>query len=225
MSGVLSIVATPIGNLEDITFRAIRTLKEADLILCEDTRVTKKLLSHFAIHTPTMAYHAHSKAGSIQKIIALLEDGKHIVLVSDAGTPAISDPGSYLVSQVRDALPDIQITPIPGPSAVTAALSVSGAPSDSYDFIGFLPHKKGRMTLLDAISKNEGTMVLYESPHRIHKLLVELGTRMPVRTATVCRELTKKFEQVVAGTVESLASRVEKDIPARGEFVVVIHPC
>jgi 16S rRNA (cytidine1402-2'-O)-methyltransferase len=223
--GSLSIVATPLGNLEDITFRAIRTLREADLVLCEDTRVTKKLLSHFDIHTPTMAYHAHSKAGSVQKVIALLEEGKHIALVSDAGTPAISDPGAYLVSQVRDALPDIQIVPVPGPSAVVAALSVSGAPSDSYDFIGFLPHKKGRMTLLDAISKNNETMVLYESPHRIRKLMSELGARMPERTATICRELTKKFEQVVVGTVESLALRVEKDIPARGEFVVVIHPC
>jgi 16S rRNA (cytidine1402-2'-O)-methyltransferase len=224
MSGKLSVVATPIGNLEDITLRAIRTLKECDVVLCEDTRVTKKLLSHYEIRTPTMAFHAHSAKSAYQKITDLLEEGKHLALVTDAGTPAISDPGAYLVQQVRESAPDTVIEAIPGASSVTAALSISGVPADSYTFLGFLPHKKGRKTMLDAAANLEGTVVFFESPHRIVKLVGEIAARAPERKVVLCRELTKKFEEVRSGTAKELVERVGKDIPSRGEFVVILAP-
>ena len=224
MTGKLSVVGTPIGNLEDITLRALRTLKECDIILCEDTRHTKKLLSHFDIHTATMAFHTFSGKPVYEKIVALLEEGKNLALVSDAGTPAISDPGAYLIEKIREALPDVHIEPIPGPSSVSAALSVAGVPADSYTFIGFLPHKKGRMTMLNAVAKLEGTVVLFESSHRIERLMAELAERAPTRRVVVCHELTKLHEAVREGTAEEMTKVVGGVIPSRGEFVVVLRP-
>jgi 16S rRNA (cytidine1402-2'-O)-methyltransferase len=222
--GKLSVVATPIGNLEDITLRALRTLKECDAVLCEDTRVTKKLLSHYDIHTPTRAFHAHSGKGLYEKIATELEAGAHFALVTDAGTPAISDPGAYLVEIVRRDSPTTVIEAIQGASSVSAALSIAGVPSDSYTFLGFLPHKKGRKTTLDMLVQLDGTVVMFESPHRIKKLIDEIAVRTPDRTVTLCRELTKKFEEVRSGTAAELALLVGTDIPTRGEFVVVLSP-
>lgn len=190
--GKLSVVATPIGNLEDITLRALRILKEADVIACEDTRNTKKLLTHFDIHTPTISFHTHSGEKGFSKILELLEAGKHVVLVSDAGTPGISDPGQELVSVVRehfskqphmrenvlgatrgtfreDAAADIRIEAIPGPSALAAAISVAGMRAASFTFYGFLPLKKGKEKMIKEIVASERASVFYESPHRIHK--------------------------------------------------------
>src|SRR3989344_6074911 len=168
------VVATPIGNMGDITFRAIEILKEVDLILCEDTRETKKILQKYAINKPTMSYHTQSKLAKIDKIFELLEEGKNLALVSDAGTPTISDPGAMLISKIKENLGDIEIIPIPGASAVIAALSASGLPAHEFTFLGFLPHKKGRKSLFKEIAESKRTMVFYESPHRILKKLVSL---------------------------------------------------
>lgn len=230
--GKLSIVGTPIGNLEDITLRALRTLKEASVVYAEDTRVTSKLLARYEIRVPMQRLDAATEMKKISEVAARIEAGENVVYVSDAGTPAISDPGSRLVAGVRSLIPDAQIEAIPGASAVATALSVAGATSDAFTFLGFLPHKKGRKTMLDALAKLDGTIVLYESPHRIAKLFAELASRVPERHAVIARELTKMHEQVVAGTVAELSSRIGKDqpddglagIPARGEFVVVLNP-
>ena len=169
------VVATPIGNMGDITLRAIETLKNVDLILCEDTRETKKLLDKYNIHKPTMSYHAQSKLSKTDKIFELLEKGKDLALVSDAGTPGISDPGAMLVSQIKSPLrqdlrgEEVQVIPIPGASAVIAALSASGLPTHEFTFLGFLPHKKGRETLFKEIASSKRTMVFYEAPQRILK--------------------------------------------------------
>lgn len=221
----LFIVATPIGNLEDITLRALRVLKEADVILCEDTRVTKKLLQKYDIKTPTLSYHAQSSEGKHEKIFALLEEGKNLALVSDAGTPAISDPGVKLVALARERFGDnIAIVSIPGASAVTAALSISGFPSSSYIFYGFLPHKKGRETLFKKIAASEETSVFYESPHRLLKTLASLtGHLSPERRVGVARELTKLHESFLIGSAQELldffSAHVEE---VRGECVVLV---
>ncbi len=221
----LFIVATPIGNLEDITLRAIRILKEADLILCEDTRVTKKLLSKYDIHTPTLSYHAHSKLSKIEQIISLLKEGKNLALVSDAGTPAISDPGSFLISKVQEKLGDeIKISAIPGPSALTAALSVSGLETSQFLFLGFLPHKKGRETLFKEISATERAVVFYESPHRLLKTLRSLKEFVPERRIGVARELTKIFEEMRWGRAEDLEAHfTTHPDTVRGEIVILIE--
>lgn len=229
----LYIVATPIGNLEDITLRAIRTLKEVDLILCEDTRVTKRLLERYEINKPTMSYHAQSKLSKSDKIIALLEEGKNLALVSDAGTPTISDPGCLLVSQVRAHFMSrsdldsevVQIIPIPGPSAVLSALSVSGFPSSEFVFLGFLPHKKGRETLFKEIASAKRTVAFYESPHRILKTLESLKTHLgEKRRILVAREITKIYEENIIGTSEEvLAHFTTHPDRVRGEFVVVVE--
>ena len=170
------VIATPIGNLEDITLRALRVLKEADIILCEDTRVTKKLLQKYDVKKPTISYHARSGLAKVEKIFALLEEGKHLALVSDAGTPCISDPGSLLISKVRGRFGgEVRIEPIPGPSALTAALSAAGVPASEFLFLGFLPHKKGRETLFREIRGAERTVVFYESPHRLEKTFEALA--------------------------------------------------
>ncbi len=230
----LYIVATPIGNLEDITLRAIRILKEVDLILAEDTRVTKRLLSRYEIDTPTMSYHAQSKLSKVDKILSLLEEGKNLALVSDAGTPTISDPGSLLVTQIRahfmsrlnlDNGVSVEIIPIPGPSAVLSALSVSGFPSSEFLFLGFLPHKKGRETLFKEIALAERTVVFYESPHRIKKALESLKKILaPTRRIMIAREITKMHEENVLGTPEEvIAHFTSHPDRARGEFVVVVE--
>jgi 16S rRNA (cytidine1402-2'-O)-methyltransferase len=221
----LYIVATPIGNLEDVTLRALRVLGEADLILCEDTRVTKRLLVRHSIATPTMSYHARSGAGKAGRILDLLAEGKNLALVTDAGTPGISDPGSELVRAVRERFgSEITVVPIPGPNAAAAALSASGLPSSDFLFLGFLPHKKGRETLFREIAASERTVVLYESPHRILKTLQSLTVHLaPERMVVAARELTKIHEEFVSGTpAEVLAHFTVNAERVRGEFVVII---
>ncbi len=222
--GKLSIVATPIGNLEDITLRALRTLKECDVIYAEDTRVISKLLARYEIKKPLQRLDAATEMKKADEITARLEAGEHVVYVSDAGTPGISDPGSRLVARVRDQLPDAPIEAIPGPSALTAALSIAGLDTAKFTFIGFLPHKKGRQTALKDLAESEIPVVLYESPHRILKLLKELEVRS-VPKITIARELTKIHEEVISGAPSevSLHFAAHPDT-VRGEFVVIITP-
>lgn len=223
--GTLSIVATPIGNLGDITFRAIETLKEADAIACEDTRVTSKLLARFDIKKPLLIYHARSGKLAADRILSQLGEGKRIALVTDAGTPGISDPGSQLVALVKERLgTDVRIETIPGPSALTAALSIAGIPTHEFTFIGFLPHKKGRQTAFQTIAESERTVVFYESPHRIMKALESLATTLPEgRKVVVFRELTKIHESMVEGTAqEMLEYFTSHPGSVRGEFVVAV---
>jgi len=227
----LYVVATPIGNLDDITLRALAVLKSVDLVLCEDTRVTKKLLNHYGIEVQTMSYHSHSGLAKLDKVVGLLEDGKNLALVSDAGTPTISDPGSVLVSNIKKELPHVQVVAIPGPSAVTAALSIAGVPASDFLFLGFLPHKKGRKTLFKEIADTDRTVVFYESPHRIIKTLESLNDHLGVqlpngggRKVHLARELTKIHEEVLSGTPEKLLETLEV-LPekVRGEFVVIVE--
>jgi 16S rRNA (cytidine1402-2'-O)-methyltransferase len=223
MFGTLYIVATPIGNMEDITARAIKTLAAVDIILAEDTRMAGKLATHFGFKAALVRFDAHSTSGSIDKIINFLKNGKNLALVTDAGTPAISDPGSFLASEIVRALGnDAKVVAIPGPSAVTAALSVSGFNSDAFTFFGFLPHKKGRTAKIKEIAACEKTAVLFESPHRIIKTISELSAIGPTRLAVVCRELTKMFETIYRGTLSELAT--PEKIRPQGEFVIVLAP-
>ncbi|MBI5729316.1 MAG: 16S rRNA (cytidine(1402)-2'-O)-methyltransferase [Candidatus Magasanikbacteria bacterium] len=218
-TGKLFIVATPIGNLADMTFRAIETLKSVDLILCEDTRVTKNLLDRYEIKTPTMSYHQHSDARRVKEIVQMLADGKNIALVTDAGTPGISDPGNMLVKELIKR--EVQIVPIPGPSAVVAALSVSGFPTDRFTFLGFPPHKNKRQKYFKELAAIENTVVFYESGHRIQKCLGELQeVLVQDRGLVICRELTKKFETLYRTTARKLS---ELTMDERGEFVIVIN--
>jgi len=221
----LSIVATPIGNLEDITLRALRVLKEADVVACEDTRVTKKLLTHYDIHTPVTAFHANSGEKGFTKIIELLEQGKHVALVSDAGTPGVSDPGLELVSVVRERVADVRIDAIPGASALAAALSIAGLRAASFTFYGFLPLKKGRETLFKEIAASERASVFYESPHRIMKALESLRGLLPdTRRIGVFRELTKMYEESIVGSATAVIEHIQSDSnKQRGEFVVVVE--
>ncbi|HEV8592167.1 MAG TPA: 16S rRNA (cytidine(1402)-2'-O)-methyltransferase [Pyrinomonadaceae bacterium] len=218
--GKLSAVATPIGNLEDITLRAIRTLKECDAILCEDTRVTAKLLARYEISKPLIRCDEKAEEKAAKQAIEMLEEGKSLALVSDAGTPGISDPGSRLVARVRRFLPDAKIEAIPGASALTATLSIAGLDSGEFTFLGFLPHKKGRQTALKRILASDIPVVLYESPHRIQKLLEEIGDG----TVTIGRELTKIHEEVRVGPALEVAHALKKEGKDRGEFVVIVHP-
>jgi 16S rRNA (cytidine1402-2'-O)-methyltransferase len=224
--GTLSIVATPIGNLADITFRAVETLKAADMIACEDTRVTAKLLQRFEIKKPLLIYSAQNRT-SVARIEKALEEGKHIALVTDAGTPGISDPGAELVADIREKLTDeITIEAIPGPAAVMAALSIAGLPCAEFTFVGFLPHKKGRETLFKEIAESERTIVFYESPHRIEKALASLAQTLgPGRRVATCRELTKVHESVVRGSAPELVQYfTDHPDQVRGEFVVIVAP-
>jgi 16S rRNA (cytidine1402-2'-O)-methyltransferase len=223
MLGILYVVGTPIGNLEDVTLRAIKTLRDVDLILAEDTRVTGKLLSRLEVQTPLSRFDANAPASQVAKIINALENGKNIALVSDAGTPAVSDPGAWLVAEaVRILGTEVKIVPIPGPSAVTAALSVSGFYTDIFTFYGFLPPKKGRSARLDEICASPNAVVFFESPHRINKTLLELATRAPTRRAVICRELTKMFETVERGTIAELSAPGR--VRPQGELVIVLAP-
>ncbi|MDE1925430.1 MAG: 16S rRNA (cytidine(1402)-2'-O)-methyltransferase [Patescibacteria group bacterium] len=223
--GKLSIVATPIGNLEDITLRALRTFKEVDVIACEDTRVTKKLLAHFNIHTPTVSFHANSGAKGFNKIIALLEEGKRVALVSDAGTPGVSDPGLDLVSVIREQLPEVIVEAIPGPSALAAAISIAGLRAPSFYFYGFLPQKKGREKLLAEIAASGRASIFYESPHRIMKALDSLARSLgPGRRIGVFRELTKLHEEAIVGSAREVLVYFEaRPDKQRGEFVVIVE--
>ncbi len=219
--GKLYVVATPIGNLGDITFRAVETLRLVDFIICEDTRVTKILLDHYQINKPLLVVNAHNESKSIEKILTKLNSGESCALVSDAGTPCISDPGVRLINKVISE--NIEVVGIPGASAAILALSISGLPTDSFVFEGFLPQKKGRQKKLKQLSEEEKTIVLYESTYRIKKLLEELNTNMPDRLIVIARELTKKFEETWRGTASQLLQNFEKRI-TKGEFVVLIAP-
>ena len=219
----LYIIATPIGNLKDISLRALETLKSADLILCEDTRVTSKLLAHYEIKKPLQSYHQHSKLAKVERILEALAKGENIALVSDAGTPGISDPGGLLVEEVIKRFGgEVDIVPIPGANAALAALSVSGFPTDRFLFLGFPPHKKGRKTFFDEIAAREETQVFYESKHRIEKALVELAARLGDRPIMVARELTKQFETIYRGTAQDCLVQLRAD-KILGEFVVVVR--
>lgn len=219
--GILYIVATPIGNLEDITLRAIRALKEVELILCEDTRVTKVLLEHFDIKTPLLSYHQHSQSDKINYILESLKE-KNIALVTDSGTPGISDPGNKLIEEVLKNFKDeIKIIPIPGSSALTAIASVSGFPTDKFLFLGFPPAKNKRKKFFDRAINSEVPVIFYESSYRILKSLGELGDLNQNLKIVVGRELTKKFETIYRGEIKEVIENIKKD-PIKGEFVVVI---
>ncbi|HEY8780689.1 MAG TPA: 16S rRNA (cytidine(1402)-2'-O)-methyltransferase [Mucilaginibacter sp.] len=220
--GKLYLVPTPIGNLEDMTFRAVRILKEVDLILAEDTRTSAPLLKHFDIRQKVFSHHQHNEHQSANEIIRFLKEGKNIALISDAGTPAISDPGFYLV---REALKnDLEVECLPGATAFVPALVNSGFPTDRFCFEGFLPLKKGRQTRYKTLAAEERTIILYESPHRLLKTLEEMATYFGAeRQISVSRELTKMFEETVRGTVNEVKTYFETH-PAKGEFVVCVSP-
>jgi 16S rRNA (cytidine1402-2'-O)-methyltransferase len=219
--GILYIIATPIGNLEDISWRALRILKEVDFIACEDTRQTLKLLNHYQIKKPLISYHQHSRLIKIEWLIDQLRAGKNLALVSDAGTPGISDPGNKLVDQALVA--GIKVVPIPGACAVTALASASGLPVDSFLFLGFVPHKKGREKLFKRIAKASETVIIYESPHRFLKTLENLVRVLDSkRKVVVGRELTKVYEEIVRGNVIEILEHF-KDKSIKGEIVVIIE--
>jgi 16S rRNA (cytidine1402-2'-O)-methyltransferase len=218
---MLSIVSTPIGHLEDMTYRGVRTLREADIIACEDTRTTGKLLKAYDISTPMTSFHSHTGEAKIERIVAELAAGKHVALVSDAGTPGISDPGFALIRRAVEA--DIRIEPIPGASAVLAGLVGSGFDTHHFLYLGFLPIKKGRQTLFTHAATLPYTIVFYESVHRIQKTLEELEKYFgPDRRIAIGRELTKMHEEFVRGTASEVRAYFEKTTP-RGEFVVMIE--
>lgn len=246
----LYIVATPIGNLEDISIRALRILGEVDFILCEDTRVTGVLLKRYDIKTRTISFHQHSDDKKIDSMLNLLAEGKNLALVSDAGTPGISDPGGKLVQAVVEKFgEDVKVESVPGPSAVTAALSISGVPTDKFVFMGFPPHKKGRMTFIEKIFDSELPVVVYESKHRIIKFLEELKEhnlriiednkriemefvkqkdkdsrqKATVSSVVVCRELSKMHETVYRGEIDNILEKIRNNKDdQRGEFVVIV---
>jgi len=238
--GILYIIATPIGNLEDVSFRAIRLLGEVDLVLCEDTRVTARLLARYRLKTPVLSYHQHTDEKKLDLVLGMLARGKNLALVSDAGTPGISDPGGQLVAAARERFgEEVKVESVPGPSAVTAALSISGIPTDRFLFLGFLPHKKGRQTMLVKIAVSEFSVVVYESKHRILKLLDELEALnqqigkflsagpekpagawaalprdqlskiKPVTSVVVCRELSKMHETVYRGEPQAIKAMIQ----------------
>jgi len=222
-SGTLSIVATPIGNMGDLTFRALWNLKEANAVYAEDTRVISKLLTHYGLRKSVFRLDAATESKKAMEVAERLEQGEHVVFVSDAGTPGVSDPGARLVAYIRENCPDAKIDAIPGASAITAALSIAGIDTTAFVFLGFSPHKKGRQTFVKSIVKSEIPVVLYESPHRILKLLTEIAKEAPDARITIGRELTKLHEEVIAGTPAELAESLEKRKAARGEFVVIVE--
>ncbi len=229
MPGTLYIVATPIGNLEDFSYRAVRTLGTVAYVLCEDTRTTRKLLDRYQVSTPTISFHQHSDQGKVNQVLGYLAEGKDLALVSDAGTPGISDPGAALVSAVRSEFgEEAKVIGLPGPSAVITALSISGWPVDRFVFLGFLPHKKGRQTMLRELATYYYPVALYESKHRLAKLLEELIVLEKEQDLKlelmVARELTKMFEQTYFGRPQTLLEKLNQDNQmSKGEFVVLIR--
>ena len=219
--GKLFVVATPIGNLGDITLRALETLKTADLIAAEDTRTSKKLLSHYSIDTPLISYHQHSRESKTNYLVEQLSAGKNLALITDAGTPGIQDPAGELVQAARTA--GAGIIAIPGPSALTAALSIAGAPTDNFIFLGFLPKKKGRETLFKKVSEWDLPILIYESPMRVGRTLKDIQKFLGERHILVFRELTKKFEEVQTGETNELIKHFSNQTP-KGEFVIMILP-
>ncbi len=221
MAGTLYVVATPIGNLSDITERAIKTLNEVDLIACEDTRHTQKLLNHFGIHTRTISYHEHNEQQRTEQLIEKLKQGSNIAIVSDAGSPAISDPGFRIVRAAIDQ--DLNIVPIPGPSALISALTVAGLPTDEFFFAGFLPSRSvARRTRLQQLASIPGTLVFYESPHRLASTLKDALEILGEREAVVARELTKLHESLQRGKLSELAEHYTAMEEPRGEIVLLI---
>ncbi len=221
MSGVLRLVATPIGNLEDITYRAVRVLRESDLIACEDTRQTRKLLDHYGIHTPTISYHEHNEATRAGELAARMTAGASIALVSDAGMPLVSDPGYRLVRAAIDA--GVPVEPVPGPSAVLAALAASGLATDAFRFGGFLPHKAGqRLKLLESLAGEPETMIFYEAPHRILAALEAIEQALGPRPVVVARELTKIHEEFLRGTAAEVRAQLAARDTVKGEITLLI---
>lgn len=224
MSGVLYVVATPIGNLEDITYRAVRILKEVDLIICEDTRHSRILFNKYEIRNNYISYHQHSKVVKTDFIIKSLKDGKNIAMISDAGTPGVCDPGEKLIEEA--VLNEIQIVPIPGPSALAAVISITGFSTDSFLFLGFLPKKKGRSTLLKKIKelshdKLYETIMLYVSPYQTVRTINDLYDNLGEKQVVIAREITKKFEELYRGNLSEASEYFTKHQP-KGEFVVAI---
>ena len=222
-SGTLFVVGTPIGNLHDLTDRAREVLTNASFIMCEDTRVTAKLLQHLSVRVPLVSLHQHSDERKIQQAIDRILAGENAALVTDAGTPGIADPGGKVVAAAYER--EVPVVAIPGPSALIAALSISGLPTDRFLFLGFLPHKKGRETLFRRIAETEETVVLYESPHRLLKTLNSLSGLSLNKTVVVCREITKIHESVVRGTADKVLEHfTSHPDQVRGEIVIVIGP-
>jgi len=219
-AGTLYLVATPIGNLEDITLRALRVLRECDVVAAEDTRHSGRLLKHFGISKPLLSYFQFNEARRSEEIIGRLRSGEKVALVTDAGSPGISDPGERVVKAAIAA--GFRVESVPGPSALVAALTASGLPTDEFHFIGFLPYKSGqRRNKLESLKSFDGTLVLYESPYRIEKLLVELSEVFPDRQVVLARELTKKFEEFLRGKPAELLA-IAKKRSLKGEFVVMM---
>lgn len=220
-AGTLYIVSTPIGNLEDITIRAVRVLKEVGIIAAEDTRHTKQLCAHFGLTTPLTSYHDFNKEEKTAVLLERLRSGTSVALVSDAGTPVISDPGYFLITRSIEA--GIRIVPVPGPSAVLAALAASGLPTDSFRFEGFLPRKDGpRLKRIESFRDDFTSLILFESPHRIGKLLAALRAKLGNRRAVLARELTKRFEEFHRGTLDELLTHVQNH-PPKGEITLVVE--
>ena len=224
---ILYIIATPIGNLRDITLRALDILGEVDYILCEDTRVTKKLLVQYRIEKPLVSYHQHSTEKKVSKILELFGNDKKIALASDAGTPGISDPGNELVARLLARIPDLQIVPIPGPSALTTLASVAGIPMDTFLFVGFPPHKRKRARFFERVVRSDAPVILYESKHRILKTLSQLEEMYrsyAIQNVYVVagRELTKMFETIYRGTLQDVIKQIGKDT-IKGEFTIIVY--
>ena len=221
MSGVLYIVATPIGNLGDITYRAVEVLRSVDSIACEDTRQTRKLLEHYGVEKPTLSYHEHNEAERTAELVARLAGGETIALVSDAGMPLVSDPGYRLVRAAVEA--GIEIHPIPGPSAALTALAAAGLPTDAFHFAGFLPPKPGqRQKALEALGGEAATLIFYEAPHRILESLEAIEQALGPRPVVVARELTKLHEEFLRGTAEEIRARLAARDSVKGEFTILV---
>jgi len=221
MSGTLYLVATPIGNLEDITYRAVRTLREADLIACEDTRQTRKLVDHYGIAKPLVSYHEHNEAARAEELLSRMQAGESVALVSDAGMPLISDPGYRVVNAAIRA--GIRVVPVPGASAFVAALAASGLPTDEFTFGGFLPAKSGpRVRVLEAVKEEAATLIFYETPHRIVEALADIETVLGERPVVVARELTKVHEEFLRGTAGEIRTALAARPSVKGEITLLI---
>jgi 16S rRNA (cytidine1402-2'-O)-methyltransferase len=223
LSPGLYVVATPIGNLEDITLRALRVLREADLIACEDTRHTQKLLNHFEIKTPTRSYHEHNEAARAQELVAKIDGGARIALVSDAGMPGVSDPGECVIRAALDR--GLKVVVVPGPSALLSALVASGLPTDSFRFVGFLPPRSGeRRTTLEVLRDSPETLIFYEAPHRITEMLADLEQTLgKERHIALARELTKVHEEFLRGNIAEIAGELRKREAVKGEITVIVE--
>jgi 16S rRNA (cytidine1402-2'-O)-methyltransferase len=220
-NGTLYLVATPIGNLEDITMRAVRILQEVDLIACEDTRTSRVLLNHYGINKPVVSYHNFNERQASERIIGRILEGQNVAVISDAGTPSISDPGFIIVREgVRQG---INVVAIPGPAAMIMAVAVSGLPTDAFIFYGFLPQTSGkRRAILESLAERRETMVFYESPYKIHKLLDEVFEVIGNRKAALCREMTKKFEEIIRGDIETIRGQLAGK-KVKGELTLVVQ--